>query len=85
MSDSFIARMLPLINDAAEAARERAKKVILNGHSLWQVFIHERGRLLDDAANVKNGEPLKSGERMTEEEFEEYLLNRAVWVDPKGN
>lgn len=85
MSDSFIARMLPLINRAADAASERAKSVIANGHILWQIAVHEKSRLVDDAANVKNGEPLKSGERMTEEEFEQYLLNRAVWVDPKND
>lgn len=80
MSDGYLSKIFPLIDRAAEAARERAKKVIVNGHILWQVYIHERERLLDDAVAVKNGKPMKNGERMSEEEFEQYLLNRGVWV-----
>ena len=81
MDTSFIKRMLPLIDDAAEAARERAKQVIVNGHLLWQVYVQEKYRLVEDAARVGRGEPTRSGESMTEEEFEAYLLNRGVWVD----
>jgi hypothetical protein len=83
VSNDFIYRMMPLIDRAAEAARGHAEKVINNGHLLWQVYIHEKSKLVDDAANVKNGKPLKSGESMTEEEFEAYLLSRGVWVEPK--
>lgn len=84
MTDGYLSKIFPLIDRAAEAAKERARRVIVDTHLLWQVYIHERERLLDEAVAVKNGKPTKSGETMTEEEFEEYLLNRAVWVDPKN-
>ncbi len=75
MSNGYLARILPLVESASEAARDRAKRVIFNGHILWQVYLQERSRLMSEAAHVKNGEPLdESGERMSPEDFEAYLI-----------
>ncbi len=84
MSDGYISKVFPLIDRAASAARERAKRVIVDTHLLWMVYIHERERLLDAAAAVKNGKPMKNGESMTEEEFEVYLLSRGVCLVTRG-
>lgn len=75
MNSGYFARVLPLIESASEAARDRAKRVIFNGHILWQVYLQERSRLMSEAARVKDGEPLEeSGERMSADDFEAYLI-----------
>lgn len=80
MSDGYLSKIFPLIDRAANAAREHARRAIADTHLLWMVYIQERERLLDEAVRVKNGKPLKNGESMSPEEFEQYLLNRGVWV-----
>lgn len=72
---SFLGRMLPLIDRAAEAARDKSKRVIADGHILWQVYINERERLLTEAVNVHNDlPPSDSGVRVSKDEFEAYLI-----------
>lgn len=69
MSNGYLTKIFPLIDRAAEAARGRAKKVILDSHQLWMVYVQERERLLDGAIAAKNGEPVDR------EDFEAYLIS----------
>lgn len=83
---SFWSRIYPLIEQAASAAEKSARKFILDKYSLWQVYVSERERLMNDAASVRKTETTRSGEPMTVSEFEAHLLRlggeseETVWV-----
>lgn len=81
----FYERMKPYIERAAENARRRAKAVFgENMHFLWMAYQQEKSRLHFATWELKNNETVKPdrwSEPMTREQFEEYLLNLAVWVE----
>jgi hypothetical protein len=80
----FIKRARPLIEQAADNAQRRAKTVIVNKYLLWQVRNDEQQRLHFAAWGFqkdKTVKPDRFSPEMTREEFETYLLNRAVWVE----
>ena len=81
---SFIERTKPLIERAAETARRRASSVVTNTYLLWDVYNRERERLhfaAWDYSKKETVKPDKFTREMTRDEFEEYLLNLAVWVE----
>lgn len=80
----FIERTKPLIEQAAQNAQRRAKRVIANVHLLHQIYQQERDRLHFAAWDFRDNEtvqPDRHSTYMTPEEFQAYLLNRAVWVE----
>lgn len=81
----YYEKVKPLIEQAAEAARRRARRVGKNVHFLWEVYRRERERLHFAAWELKDSETVRpdphSPVEMTRDEFEEYLLSLGVWVD----
>lgn len=80
----FYERMKPYIERAAENAKRHARKTQRNAHILWLVYQQEKSRLHFATWDFKNNETVKVdrwSEPMTRDEFEEYLLNLAVWVE----
>ena len=80
----FLQRMMPLIERAAEAAREAASTSSANGAYLSLIRTSVRTRLMSTAELLESRErvaPDKWSEPMTREEFEEHLLRLGgVWV-----
>lgn len=84
MQSEFIKKVMPLIESAANAAREYGTRVTDNAHVLYSVYA-ARKSLLTDAAYKIEEEGTASPDRftrpLTAEEFEQYLLSNGVWVD----
>ena len=63
--------------------------MIVNTHLLWDVYNREKHRLHFATWGFKENETVKPDrhlDEMTRDEFEEYLLSLAVWVDePEEN
>ena len=80
----FVKRMRPLIERAAEAAREQASRSSLNNAYLMTVYMSVRDRLIIAAERLEKEErvaPDRWSEPMNREEFEEYLLSLGgVWI-----
>lgn len=84
----FIERVRPLIQSAADNAQRRAARVINNTHLLWQVRTQEEQRLHFAAWDFRDNKTVKPDRytpEMTREEFESYLLNRAVWIETESD
>lgn len=80
----FYERMKPFIERAALNAKRRASTVIKNPHFLWMIYQQEKSRLHFATWDLKKNETVtvdRWSEPMTRDEFEEYLLNLAVWVE----
>jgi hypothetical protein len=86
MQSEFIKKVMPLIESAANAARDYGFKVTDNVHTLYSIY-SSRKSLLTDAAYKIEKEGTASPDRFTKpltaEEFEQYLLSNGVWVDPE--
>lgn len=86
MESDFIKKVKPLIESAASAARDYGMRVTNNAHVLYSIYTTRKNLLTDAAYKIeKDGEasPDRFTKPLTAEEFEQYLLNRGVWVDPE--
>jgi hypothetical protein len=84
MPDSYLQRMMPAIERAAEAARQRMSKVSKNAHVLWTVYTREKHNLIFAAAELEKSTTARLDNfhpEVTREEFEAYLLSNGVWAD----
>lgn len=75
----FKARLLPLIEEAAEAAKRRASLGQIDNFILWEIYRQERDRLflaLTEFELSPTVRPDRFSEELTPEEFEQYVLNR---------
>jgi hypothetical protein len=84
MPESYLQRMMPAIERAAEAARERMSKLSKNVHVLWDVYNREKNSLVLTAADLEKNTTARLNNfhpEVTREEFEAYLLSNGVWAD----
>lgn len=86
MESEFIKKVKPLIESAAEAAREYGYRVTDNVHTLYSVYASRKNSLTDAAYKIEKegtASPDRFTKPLTAEEFEQYLLSNGVWVDPE--
>lgn len=83
-SESYLQRMMPAIERAAEAARQRMSRVSANAHLLWEAYSREKNSLIFAAADLEKNPTTRVNRfnpEMTREDFEAYLLSNGVWAD----